>query len=417
MLDAVVVGAGQAGLGIGHLLQEAGKEIVIYERGRVGETWRSQRWDSFAVNTPNWANGLPGLPYDGDEPDGFWHRDELVEYFERYASRFRLPIREGIEVTSVRPTADGAFEVGAEGADGPVGPVTARNIVVASGIMQSPKIPRISERFPSGVLQLHAADYRTPGALPAGAVVVVGGGQSGCQITEDLLLAGRSVYVCTSRVGRAPRRHRGRDILEWFRDIGVWDETVADLPDPAMQFAPQPQVSGVGRYGSTLSLQYMQQQGAVLMGHLDDVVDGVLTTNDALAENLAFADDISAQLKTEIDDYIDRAGIEAPAHVPDPIDEPAGPGVVAAGATRLDLTDAGVSAVIWCTGFTATFDWLQFPVLDESGHPIHDRGVSPIPGIYFLGFPWLHTRKSGVILGIDEDARYLVDVMEARSVG
>lgn len=416
MLDVVVVGAGQAGLGIGYLLQQAGKSFVIYERGRVGETWRSQRWDSFAVNTPNWANALPGFAYEGDQPDGFFHRDELVDYFEQYAAHHELPVREGVTVTAVDATADGsAYAVATSDSAGSKTTVEARNVVVASGIMQSPKVPGVSEHFPPEILQLHAADYHKAADLPAGAIVVVGGGQSGCQITEDLILAGRRVYLCTSRVARVPRRHRGRDVLDWLIEMGFWDVAVDELPDPVMQFAAQPQVSGVGRRGSTLSLQHMQRQGARLMGRLSDVVDGILLADDSLAEHVAFADEQSAQIKADIDAYIEREGIDAPENEPDPIDAPAGPEVAAAGLTELDLQGARVGAVVWCTGFTARFEWLHLPVVDGDGHPIHRRGVSEVPGIYFLGFPWLHSRKSGVIYGIEEDARHLVEAITSRS--
>jgi putative flavoprotein involved in K+ transport len=415
VLDVVVVGGGQAGLGMGYCLQEAGRSFVILERGRIGETWRSQRWDSFAVNTPNWTNGLPGDPYDGDRPDGFYHRDELVAYFERYAAENALPVREGVSVTRVDPQpAYSGFVVTAQTPSGAEESIEARNVVVASGSMQSPKVPTISERFPASLTQLHAADYRSPDALPDGAVVVVGGGQSGCQVAEDLINAGRTVYLCTSKVARLPRRYRDRDILEWAVDMGFWDVALDELPDPAMQFAAQPQVSGVGRRGSTVSLQHMAHQGVKLMGRLSDVVDGVLITDDSLAEHIAFADEVSAQFKADIDAYIAREGIAAPEPDLDPIDAPAGPEVAAAGLTELDLDAAGVASVIWCTGFTASFDWLPAPAIGEDGHPIHTRGVGAVPGIYFLGFPWLHSRKSGVIFGIEEDARYVTAAINSR---
>jgi putative flavoprotein involved in K+ transport len=412
--DVVVVGGGQAGLGIGYLLQEAGRSVVILERGRVGESWRSQRWDSFALNTPNWANGLPGYPYDDGPADGFGLRDDLVGDFERYVSRFGLPVREHTTVTSVEEAGDGGFLVELVTGSDTTETVAAANVVIASGSMQAPKVPPMRDRFPSSVTQLHAGEYRSPGGLPDGGVVVVGGGQSGCQIAEDLLHAGRDVYVCTSRVARLPRRYRGRDVLEWFDEMGLWDVTLGELPDPAMEFAAQPQVSGVGRHGSTLSLQHMASQGAHLMGRLADVVDGVMTTDDSLADHIAFADEFSAAGKADIDAHIAEHGLDAPPAEIDPIDVPAGPGVAEAGLTRLDLAAAGVSAVVWCTGFTASFDWIHLPVVDDSGRPLHHRGVSPVPGLYFLGFPWLHSRKSGVIHGILEDASHLEAQIAAR---
>lgn len=411
--DVVIIGGGQAGLGVGHYLRAADRKFVIFERGRVGETWRSQRWDSFAVNTPNWANGLPGDPYRGNEPDGFFSRDQLIEYFEAYAAKFELQVTEGTTVSGVDVTDEG-FCVTFENSIGNVDAVTAANVVVASGIMQAPKIPRIREQFPRSLLQLHASGYRSPWKLPPGAVVVIGAGQSGCQISEDLIHSGRDVYLCTSKVGRLRRRYRGRDVVEWGEDMGFWDVPVAELSDPAIQFAAQPQVSGVGRFGSTLSLQSMARDGVNLMGRLSNVEDGVLRTDDSLSEHIAFADERSAEFTRMIEDWISANGYKAEPIEEDPNDVPAGPEVAEAGTTELDLIEAGVGSVVWCTGFTAQFDWIHAPATDENGRPLHKRGISPVPGIYFLGFPWLHSRKSGIIHGIDEDARFVANAIADR---
>ena len=414
--DVVVVGAGQAGLGIGYHLQSAGNRFAIFERGRVGETWRTQRWDSFAVNTPNWANVLPGDTYVGEEPDGFRHRDELVADFARYADAFGLPVVEGRTVTGVDAHGDG-FLITYRDSTGAVGTVTTSNVVVASGMMQSPRIPAIHTRFPDSILQLHASAYRSPEGLPPGAVVVVGSGQSGCQIATDLVRAGREVFLCTSRVARVRRRYRQRDILDWAVDVGFWDVEVDELPDPAMQFATQPQVSGVGRFGSTVSLQSMARDGVHLMGRLHDVVGGVLRTDDDLVDNISFADEKSAEFTAMIEAWIAREGLDAPPIEDDPADEPADPSVAISGITELDLAEAQVGSVIWCTGFTADLGWIHLPVTGADGMPIHTRGVSPVPGIYFIGLPWLHTRKSGLIHGVDEDARFIADMVAAASPG
>jgi putative flavoprotein involved in K+ transport len=412
--DVVVVGAGQAGLGIGYHLQQSGLEFVILERGEIAETWRSQRWDSFAVNTPNWMNGLPGSPYIGTSPDGFYLRDELVASFERHAAAHELPVRLGVNVESVAAAADShGFIVGAVDRDGHALSLRTHNVVVASGLMRAPKIPPIEGRFPDTVTQLHASDFRSADMLPGGAVVVIGSGQSGCQIAEDLISAGRTVYLCTSKVGRLPRRYRGRDLTEWMNDLGLFDHRVGDLEDPMMQFAAQPQVSGVGRLGRTVSLQDLQRRGVVLMGRLGTVVDGVLETGEALADHIAFADESSAEIKRIIDTYVKEQGIDVAAPMIDPIDIPAGPEVVRAGIATLDIDASDIHTVIWCTGFTANLDWLRVPVTDDVGHPLHVRGVSPVRGIYFLGFPWLHTRKSGLIFGIDEDARHIVETINS----
>ena len=411
-LDVVVIGGGQAGLGIAHYLKEQGRRFEVLERARVGESWRSQRWDSFTLNTPNWSNGLPGMPYDGSEPDGFWTAAELVEYFEGYTAQQDLPVREGVTVTSVeRADPEGPFRVLTESEASGTEAISANQVVVATGIQCQPVIPAISEQIPDGLKQIHAAEYRCAELLPEGGVVVVGSGQSGCQIAEDLLESGRAVYLSTSSVGRIPRRYRGRDGLEWWTEAGMWDTQPHQLEDPAMQFAAQPQISGVGRYGRTVSLQHMAGQGARLMGRLTAVSDGVLFTDDSLAANIAKADAQSAMVKGMIDAFIEAQGIDAPPAEPDERDAPADPAVAESGLTQLDLAAAGVSTIIWCTGFTGNFDWIDLPAFADDGRPQHDRGVSPVPGLYFLGFPWLYKRKSGIILGVDEDAAHLASVI------
>lgn len=413
-LDVVVIGAGQAGLGIGYYLRQAGTEFAILERGRVGETWRAQRWDSFVVNTPNWANRLPGDTAGGDPPDAFTPRDGLIDYFQHYAARFDLPVTEGVTVTAVDLHTDG-FLVTFQEAAGPLDAVTATNVVVASGMMQAPKIPALRERFPRTLLQLHASEYRSPQPLPPGAVLVVGSGQSGCQIAVDLVAGGREVFLSTSRVGRLRRRYRRRDAIEWGLDTGFMDVAVDALPDPAIQFAAQPQVSGIGRYGSTVSLQSLARDGVQLMGRLIDVDNGLLRTDDSLADHIAFADKGSAEFIAMIEEWIASNGVSVEPIEDDPNDEPAGPLVAESGITELDLAVAGVGSVIWCTGFTASVDWIHVGVTDENGRPIHRRGISPVPGIFFLGFPWLHSRKSGIILGVDDDARFIAESIAARS--
>jgi putative flavoprotein involved in K+ transport len=281
--------------------------------------------------------------------------------------------------------------------------------VVAAGIQRTPKLPGFGRELPPGMIQLHSAQYRSAAFLPPGAVVVVGSAQSGCQIAEDLLAAGRTVYLCASRVARVPRRHRGRDITEWWLDAGFWDQTVADLEDPAMRLVPQPQVSGVGRHGHTISLQHLARAGAVLLGRTLGVNEGRLELDGRLGAYVRFADERSAKFQQDIDAAILRAGGALPADEDDPADVAAPELYDASGPAELDLRAAGVGAIIWCTGFTADFGWLHLPVLDARGGPVHEGGVSPVPGLFFLGFPWLRKRKSGIILGIAEDAARIAD--------
>ncbi len=418
MLDTVVVGAGQAGLGVSYFLQQNGRSHRVFEQGRLGESWLSQRWDSFTLNTPNAINSLPGLPYDGPEPDGFWRPDELAHYFQRYVDHFRLPVRKGVAVVSIEQSEDeGHFIVAIESSGKREDPVTSRSVVIASGGQQTPKIPAVHSRLPGDILQLHTADFHNAAALPSGAVVVVGSAQSGCQIAEDLLSAGRTVYLCTSKVGRIPRRYRGRDIFEWLLDTKFFDVTFAGLEDKALSRVPQPQLSGVGRLGHTVSLQYLARRGAVILGRLLDVEGTHVTLNDDAAAHVHFADAFSQMVKDNIDAYLLRSGITPPPLEEDPADLPDPKAECVSPLRRLDLRESKVSTVIWATGFTSDFSWIHLPVLDPEGGPIHQRGISPVHGLYFIGLPWLSSRKSGIIYGIDEDAHYITDVISEQLLG
>lgn len=406
LLDAVVIGAGQAGLGISYFLKQADRQHIVFERGEIGETWRSQRFDSFALNTPNWANTLPGAPYEGDKPDGFWLSDELVAYFQKYVELFDLPIEVGMSVTAV-DQLDDYFRVQAVNKLGEIVEVRARNVVVASGIMQAPIIPILSEAISEDILQLHTSTYRHPDELPQAAVVIVGGGQSGCQIAQDLVGTGRDIYLCSSKVGRLPRRYRGRETVEWLEDMGFWEVATQELEDPAITRAIQPIISGVGRYGGSLSLQHLARQGVSIVGRLVRVDDCKLFFDDTAAENVKFSDTVSGRFKQDVDDYLAKAEIDAPPLEADPIDEPDLDASCVSAIKELNLSDAGVGTIIWATGFTATFDWLNLPVLDEVGIPKHENGLAPVEGVYFVGFPWLRKRKSGIIHGIEDDARFI----------
>jgi putative flavoprotein involved in K+ transport len=403
----VIVGAGQAGLGVSYYLQREHRRHVVLERGRVGESWLSQRWDSFKLNTLNVMNALPGLPNNA-EPDGFCRAGEQAAYYQRYVEQFHLPVRTGVTVASIGcGDGDERFCIRTNGAGSTDDPLWSRSVVIASGSQHAPKIPAVSTRLPADITRLHTSSYRNPAALPLGAVVIVGSGQSGCQIAEDLLSAGRTVYLCTSRVGRVPRRYRGRDLLEWWIDMQMLDTTYASLQDKSVSRMPQPQVSGLGRYGHTLSLQQLSRQGAVILGHLLDVEPGILLLGDDAADNVHFADAFSKQQKDGIDAYLQNSGItpppleDDPADVPDPLAECVSP------LRRLDLSQAQVSTVIWATGFTADFHWINLPAFDAEGKPVHQRGISPVRGLYFIGFPWLNSRKSGIIYGMAEDAQYV----------
>ena len=414
ILDSIVVGAGQAGLGVSYFLQRKGFDHLVFEKERIGESWLTQRWDSFQLNTPNLFNTLPGLAYNGTEPDGFWHTKDLIDYLQQYAKHFQLPVRTGVNVVSVnRAHNNEGFVIQIKNQDQAEELIESRSVVVASGIQRIPKYPAIRSRLPENIFQLHTVDYRNPQSLPPGAVVVVGSGQSGCQIAEDLLSAERTVYLCTSKVPRVPRRYRGRDIVAWWAETMFWDVTYESLQDKSMSRISQPQISGIGRYGHTVSLQYLAGRGAEILGRLLDIDSGTLSLGDDAAAHVAFADGFSKRIKDDIDNYIENKNVTPrPPLEDDSADIPDPEAKCVSALRRLNLINANVSTVIWATGFTGDFSWLHLPVIDDHSKPNHNRGVSSERGLYFLGFPWLHSRKSGILYGIAEDAEYIASTME-----
>jgi putative flavoprotein involved in K+ transport len=412
MFDTVIVGAGQAGLGVSYFLQQHGIKHIVFERGRIGESWLSQRWDSFRLNTPNLRNTLPGLPYDGPDADSFARINALVDYFQGYVARFQLPVQTGVRVISVERDEDSEnFVVKTRSDDGHEEAVSSRSVVIASGIQRVPRIPAVHTKLPGDIVQFHTADYRNPQGLPPGAVVIVGGGQSGCQITEDLLAAGRTVYLCTSKVGRVPRRYRGRDLIEWWVDTKFWDVTYASLQDKTISRAAQPQISGIGRYGHTVSLQNLASQGVVILGRLLDIDAGTLILGNDAASNVHFADEFSQRVKSDIDAYLARVNITPPPLEDDPADIADPDAQCVSPLRQLNLKESRVSTVIWATGFTGDFSLIHLPILDDQNKPIHDRGISPEHGLYFVGFPWLNSRKSGIIYGVAEDANFIANAI------
>lgn len=411
-LDAVVIGAGHAGLAASRRLADAGLDHVVLERGAIGESWRSQRWDSFVLNTPNRMNGLPGARVEGVDPDAFEGRDDWVTRLDRYASDHGLPVRTHTTVMGVG-RVDGAFVV-SRAADEPI---RARNVIVASGMANAPKVPPIAASLDERIGRLTAGTYRRPDQLQPGAVLLVGSAQSGCQIVEDLLDGGREVYLATGKVGRVPRRMRGRDALVWLTETGWMEQRPEDLADPAMLRWAQPQNSGVGPRGHSVSLQSLAARGVTLLGRLEGVDGTRLRFGSDLAAHIRFADERSASMRAHVDAYIEHAGLRAPPSEPDPADEPIGDPEAFSGPADLDLVDRGITTVIFTTGFSTDLSWLHLPALDESGAPIHDEGRSPVDGLWFLGFPWLRKRKSGIIWGAAEDSVHTVDQIARRTTG
>jgi putative flavoprotein involved in K+ transport len=421
ILGAVVVGGGQAGLATSYHLALRGVDHVVLERGEIGETWQSQRWDSFALNTPGWLNQLPEDQVDADERDAFASGAAFVGRLALFADRHALPVRTKTTVERVAAdgTSDDGFVVSVAGPDGggSAERIRARTVVVASGILNVPRIPPIAAALPADVLQLTAASYRNAAGLPPGAILVVGAAQSGVQIVEDLVEAGRTVYLCTSAVNRLRRRYRGGDAFLWLGKAGFWEMTIGGLPDPAMQWWPNPQTSGVGPLGHTVSLQWLAARGAVLLGRPRAVDGSRILLDDTVGANIAFADRGSLTLNAMMDRGIAAAGIEPPPVEPDPADDPHPDPLAVHSPAELDLRAAGVRTVVWTTGFSGAFPYLPAAALDGRGGPVHDRGVGPLPGLFHVGYPWLTKRKSGVIGGVDEDGAAIADRVAQRLAG
>jgi putative flavoprotein involved in K+ transport len=407
IVDTVVVGGGQAGLAASYFLTQQGRDHVVLERSRVGESWRSGRWDSFTLVTPNWQLQLPGFHYQGDAPDGFLARDEVVEYLERYAELFKPPLLLGVEATSVEQGPGGGGYI----VETTSVALEASNVIVAAGRFQKPKIPALRSLLPSQILQIHSGEYRNPNTLPPGAILVVGSGQSGAQIAEELYQAGRKVYLCVGNAGRIPRRYRGKDMAWWLNEMGHFDRTADTLPSPRDRFGGSSHVSGKGG-GRTLNLHQFAKDGVLLLGRMIGVSEHKVTLAPDLMENLTKADKLAADMKKAVDDYITKTGLDVPGG-PSDEREPRD-GYDAGIITQLDLNSAAINTVIWATGYTFDFGWVRLPVLDDDGYPIQKRGVTAYPGLYFLGLPRLHTLKSGIIFGVGEDAAHITADIAAR---
>jgi putative flavoprotein involved in K+ transport len=397
-VPVVVIGGGQAGLSASWSLKEKGVEHVVLEKQSVGHAWRTQRWDSFCLVTPNHQCRLPDFPYAGDDPSGFMLRDEIVAYVEAFADHVRPPLHEGVAATRVGRSGDG-FVVETDKGDW-----RADAVILAVSGYHRPRVPRLAERLPARIVQHHSSTYRNPESLPPGEVLVVGSAQSGCQIAEDLHLAGRKVHLAVGSAPRSPRRYRGRDALDWLEALGQYDLDVIDHPlGEAVRKKANHYFSGRGG-GREIDLRRFAVEGMGLHGRLDEIAEGKARFMDDLAKNLDAADAAYLKIRAMIDDYIAAEGIDAPEATPfapcwAPL-ERNGPD---------DLLLDKISAVVWATGFEADWSFVDLPAFDGRGQPVHRRGVTSVPGLYVLGLPWLHTWGSGRFSAVGRDAAYLVD--------
>lgn len=397
-IDTLVVGAGQAGVAMSEHLSKLGVPHLVLERDRIAERWRTGRWDSLVANGPAWHDRFPGMEFDDLDPDAFASKDQVADYFEAYARKFNAPIRTGVEVTKVvRNAGRPGFTV-----ETTKGVIEANRVVVTTGPFQRPVIPPIAPEA-GELTQIHSADYRNPGQLPEGAVLVVGAGSSGVQIADELQRAGKQVYLSVGAHDRPPRAYRNRDFCWWLGVLGEWD---AEVMRPGREHVTIA-VSGA-RGGHTVDFRRLAHQGITLVGLTKAFNDGVVTFESDLADNLARGDENYLSLLNAADAYIARNGLDLPEE-PEARHMLPDPECVTHPIPELDLAGAGVTSIVWATGYAVDYNWLHVNAFDANGKPKHQRGVSIEPGVYFLGLPWLSRRGSAFIWGVWHDAKHIAD--------
>jgi putative flavoprotein involved in K+ transport len=403
-VETVIIGGGHAGLTMSYCLNQVGQEPVILERGRVGERWRSERWDSFHFQFSNWTIELPSYKYQCDDPDAFAPGHEVVRFLDRYADFINAPVRCGVTVVSVEQgSRAGRYLIHSQN-----GTIEAANVVIATGPFQRPVIPPVSAYVPPEVFQVDSTKYRNPDGLPPGAVLVVGAGSSGCQITEDLTQSGRRAYLSVGRHRRVPRRYRGQDFSWWSSAMGILDQTVDTLPSPEAKNWPLPLLTPANG-GHDVDLRRMAADGVTLLGRLQSLSGTRFIVTPDLKDSLAKGDVWFTDYKKSVDDYVTRTGMDVPKE--SQVEGVAEPKECSNPILELDLKAAGITSIVWATGFRYDFDWVKLPIFNDTGEPVHRRGVTTLPGIYFLGMRWLYKRKSHFMLkaGPAEDAAYLAE--------
>lgn len=400
--DTVIVGAGQAGLAMSAVLQQHGREHVVLERRRVGERWRAERWDSLRFQFPNWSLQLPGYQYAGSDPGGFAHYGEIVRVVEDYAVAAGIPVREHTEVVSLEEDGGGpGFVVSLPG-----GSIHARRVVLATGPFQRPAIPPMSRGISRPVWQTDPVRYRCPGQLPAGAVLIVGSGASGCQIADELLRAGRTVYLSVSRHRRVPRRFRGRDVYWWLEKMGRFAQTIDSFP--GRRWPPSIVVTGVNG-GYDVNVRRLAADGVRVVGRVAAASGDHVAVEANANQILGEADQAYTQFVLAASELAAK-GLEEEFADEQPEEQPGPVGAITE-VDRVDLAKEDIGTIIWATGYSYDLGWVRVPVLDNGGRPVQHRGVTQRPGLYFLGLHWMHTIKSGLLSGVGSDAEYLAEHM------
>ncbi|MCP4328733.1 MAG: NAD(P)-binding domain-containing protein [Alphaproteobacteria bacterium] len=397
-VETLVVGGGQAGLAMSEHLSNCGIDHLVLERNRIAERWRSERWDSLVANGPAWHDRFPGMEFSDVEPDAFAPKERVADYFVAYAERINAPIRCGVEVKEVQRN-DGRPGFRVETSDGVI---EATNVVAATGPFQRPVIPAIVPED-AGIMQIHSNAYRNPDQLPEGAVLVIGAGSSGAQIADELLRAGKRVYLSVGPHDRPPRSYRGRDFCWWLGVLGKWD---AAAMEPGTEHVT---ISVSGAYGGdTVDFRRLAAQGMTLVGRTETFKDGVMTFAPDLADNIERGDANYLSLLDEADAYVDRNGLDLPEE-PEARKIDPDPDCATNPILELNLAEAEITSIIWATGFAVDFSWLKVDAFDDNGKPKHQRGISAEPGVYFLGLPWQSRRASSFIWGVWHDAKFLAD--------
>jgi putative flavoprotein involved in K+ transport len=402
-VDTLVVGAGQAGVAMSEHLGKCGVPHLVLERHRIAERWRSERWDSLVANGPAWHDRFPGMEFADIDPDGFAAKEKVADYFVAYAQMIAAPIRCGIEVTEVRS------HVGRPGfhVETSQGAIEANSVVVATGAFQRPVMPNFVPGE-AGLMQIHSNAYRNPAQLPEGAVLVVGAGSSGVQIADELVRSGKRVYLSVGPHDRPPRSYRGRDFCWWLGVLGKWD---AETPEPGTEHVTIA-VSGA-RGGETIDFRRLASQGMTLVGRTQSCRNGVMRFASDLCENVGRGDANLMSLLDEADAHVARNGLDLPEE-PDARKLDPDPECMTNPILELDLAAAGITSIIWSTGYGVDYGWLKVDVFDEKGRPKHRRGITAEPGLYFLGLPWLSRRGSSFIWGVWHDAGHLADRIATR---
>lgn len=408
-VDVAIVGGGQAGLAASWYLRRQGIEHVVLERDRIASSWRTQRWDTFCLVTPNWQCRLPEFPYTGDDPDGFMRRDEIIDYVEDFAASFGPPLHEGVSVTRVTRAGRRGFVL-----ETSHGELRANQVVLAVGGYHTPTLPDVAAALPADVTQLHSSGYRNASSLPHGGVLVVGSGQSGAQIAEDLLVEGRDVHLSVGSAPRVARLYRGRDCVAWLEDIGHYDMPVDEHKAGPAAARREPNHYVTGRDGGhDIDLRAHALSGMNLHGRLSQIAGGRLHFDGDLREHLDAADVVAERIKDTIDTWITDNGIDAPTEQRyQPVWEPP---AEADGLSEVDLRDAGIRSVVWATGFRSDWSWVDIPGFLRAGYPRYERGICDVNGLYVLGLPWLWTWGSGRFAGVTRDAQHVTERIATRA--